>query len=132
MQIVVIVSVGVSALLAALLLTLLWRARGPKEDPVRHRERSRKPHRAMLAAAAVFPGALLVIWAVASGAAGGSLGIAFGWIPAVFIAALLSGGAYSVVRMCRKDLRTRVTVSLAIVANSAYALALWAYIKFMA
>ena len=131
MQVVAIVSISVIAVFCAVLLTLLWRARGPQEDPVRQRQRSRRPHRAMLAAAAVFPGALLVVWAVASGASGASLGLAFGWIPALFIAALLSGGAYGVVRMCRKELRTRVTVSIAIVANSAYALALWAHVKFM-
>ncbi len=131
MQVVAIVSVSVIAVFCAVILTLLWRARGPKEDPVRRRERSRKPHRAVLAAAAVFPGALLVVWAVASGASGGPLGVAFGWIPAVFIAALLSGGAYGAIRMCRKEQRTRVAFGLAIAANSAYALALWAHVKFM-
>ena len=131
-QIVAIVSVSVTAVFCAVMLTLLRRARGPKEDPARRRERSRKPHRAALAAMAVFPGALLVVWVVASGASGGALGVAFGWIPALFIAALLSVGAYGAVRMCRHGLRTRVTASLAIVMNSVYALALWAYVEFMA
>ena len=132
MQILLVAGSSVTLLFCALMVTLLWRARGPKDDPFRKRTRPGKPHRAWLAAAAVFPGAFLFAWLASSSTFESSLGVVLGWIPALMVAALLSAGAYGAVQICRRAIRTQVTVGLAIVANSAYAAALWAYVKMMA